>query len=119
MNIQIYNLKKSEVVVINNMNLANLEYFEEYPLDNKKIEEFRTRVEQTAYNLLKEQLPYEDLCWELAEFQLLYEKGRGKYNKRELRNKSKRINEVSPSYRQICWIIATYKVWLTEKKLYP
>ena len=107
------------MVVIYNLNLENLGYFEEYPFNKKKIEKFRKQVEQTADNLLKVQLPYEDLCWELAEFQLIYEKGSGKYKRRELRNKVKTLNEISPSYRELCWIIATYKVYLTELKQYP
>ena len=107
------------MVFIYSINVGNKGYIEEYQLKNKKYKDFITRVEQTAQYLLNEQLPYEDLCWELAEFQLLYEKGHGKYNECDLRKKVETLYEVSPSYRELCLIIATYKEYLKVKKLYP
>ena len=107
------------MIVIYSINFGNKGFIEEYQLNHKKYKEFTTRVEQAAKYLLNEQLPYEDLCWELAEFQLIYEKGHGKYDEHDVRKKAKTLYEISPSYREICLIIATYREYLTDKKLYP
>lgn len=112
-------IKKNEEVLIYYINNEKIGFNEEYQLNSKKDKKFRAQVEQFANYLLNEHLPYDDLCWELAEFQLIYEKGKKKYSEKQIRKKVEMLYEISPSYRELCWIIAMYKVFLAEIKIYP
>ena len=79
----------------------------------------KAKTEKRAHNLMKENIPYDVLCWELAEFLLIYEKGRGLYSEHDVCQKAKEIFESSPKYEEICLLIGLYKSYLEQEHLYP
>lgn len=82
-------------------------------------DDLESKVRIEAHHLMNACFPYDVLCWELAEFILLYQKGRGKYSEHDLRKKNEEIFDISPTYEQICLLISTYKSYLTQEHHYP
>ncbi|TFG01309.1 MAG: hypothetical protein EU540_03985 [Promethearchaeota archaeon] len=85
----------------------------------EKRDDFESKIRIEAYNLMNACYPYDVLCWELAEFILLYQKGHGKYSEHDLSKKKEMIFDISPTYEQICLLISTYKCYLTQEHRYP
>lgn len=82
-------------------------------------EKLRSKINEFTQHLLKSNYPYDALCWALAEFQLIFEKGHKKYLESEVIEREKKIFDASLDYEELCWFIANLKVYLEEVNLYP
>ena len=91
----------------------------EFELNIEKDEKLKSQIKLAAYHLSKEGLPYDVLCWELAEFQLITEKGREKYSEHDITKRAEEIFDSSPKYDEICWLISEFKIYLIQENLYP
>lgn len=93
---------------------------EESSLKKIKItKEIRKKIDEFAEHLVKINLPYDALCWALAEFELIFEKGYKHYTEREVIDREKHIFDVFLDYEELCWFIANLKVYLEHINLYP
>lgn len=92
---------------------------EELTLEIEKEKKFREKIEHSANQLLGQDFPYDVLCWELAEFELILKKGWGLYSENDVVKRAEKIFELSPEYHQLCWQISVIKVYLEENDLYP
>ncbi|MFX0057491.1 MAG: hypothetical protein ACFE85_08225 [Candidatus Hodarchaeota archaeon] len=59
-----------------------------------------------AYNISKENKPYEDLCKDLAKLQLSILKNTNKVLEKDIKKKSEEIFKSSSTYEELCWLIA-------------
>jgi hypothetical protein len=84
--------------------------------ENKKL---KNQVELRAKELMHKGLPFEVLCWELAELQLVIEKGPGNYTEYEVSLMEEKIFNSTISYKEVCWIISMLISFLGKKDLYP
>lgn len=91
----------------------------EFKLNIEEDEKLKSQIKLAAHYLSQEGLPYDVLCWELAEFQLIVEKGRGKYSEHDVTKKAEKIFDLSPKYDEICWLISELKIYLIQENLYP
>ena len=82
-------------------------------------EKLRSKINELTQHLVKSNYPYDSLCWALAEFELIFEKGRKNYSEQEVIKREKKIFDSSLDYDDICWFIANLKIYLEEIKLYP
>lgn len=55
----------------------------------------------------------------LAEFQIIFEKGRKKFSEQDVIRRAKSILEFPLKYEDVCQLISMLKVYLEEAKLYP
>ncbi len=93
---------------------------EESSLKKIKItKELRKKIDDFVKHLIKVNFPYDTLCWALAEFELLFEKGHKLYTEREVIDREKQIFDVFLDYEKLCWFIANLKVYLEHINLYP
>ena len=92
---------------------------EELKLEIEKDKKFREKIEYSANHLLEQEFPYDVLCWELAEFELLLKKGWRLYSEEDVIKRAEKIFDLSPEYHQLCWKISAIKVYLEENDLYP
>jgi hypothetical protein len=72
---------------------------------NENDKELKERISLAAYFLFKENLPYDKLCWMLAERQLYREKLEFPI-KNVIRERAAKIFFSSPPYDVLCWLIA-------------
>ncbi|MFX1389963.1 MAG: hypothetical protein ACFE9Z_07880 [Promethearchaeota archaeon] len=50
----------------------------------KITDKLKSRIKKATQHLVKSNYPYDALCWALAEFQLIFEKGHKKYSEHEV-----------------------------------
>ena len=81
--------------------------------------ELRKKIDKFKENLIKSNVPYDTLCWALAEFELIFEKGHKNYSEHEVIEREKKIFNQSIDYKELCWFIANLKVYLEQIGLYP
>ena len=75
----------------------------------KKDEE--TTIRETAYLLSKKGLSYSDLCWILAEKQLMVSNDKKRKDiKSDIKKKAEEIFKASKKYDELCWFIAKMDV---------
>ena len=79
-------------------------------------EEFKEIIRVTAYFISQNQLSYNELCWMLAEKQLIIQKGDNNVTNDDIRKKAEEVFRSSCTYDELCWLIAELKI-LTEEKL--
>ena len=72
---------------------------------NENNKELKERINVAAYFLSKENLPYDKLCWMLAERQLYRENFKLPTNTL-IRERAAKIFFSSPPYDVLCWLIA-------------
>ena len=82
-------------------------------------EKLKSKIDDFKEHLLNSYYPYDALCWALAEFQLIFEKGKKKYSEREVIKRAEKIFDVLLDYDKICFLIAYLKIYLEEVGLYP
>jgi len=82
-------------------------------------EELRSKIDEFQEHLLKSYYPYDTLCWALAEFQLIFEKGERNYSEHEVIERAEKIIDSPLGYDDLCGFIANLKIYLEEAKLYP
>ncbi|MFX1279188.1 MAG: hypothetical protein ACFFA3_07205 [Promethearchaeota archaeon] len=96
---------------------------------NTYLEDFRTciKIDEKLLHKIKiivnelsdKHYPYDALCWALAEFQMIFEKGKKNFSEKEVVNRFNKINDSDLSYEVVCQLIPFLKVYLEEIKLYP
>lgn len=84
---------------------------------SKQEENLISLIELAVHNLYKENLLYDDLCWELAKLLLTIENGRGKFSDYDVNRKKDEISNSSLSYDEICWLISELKIYNEQKLL--
>jgi len=94
-------------------------YVDQVMFDEHKNRKLKNEVELRAKELMHKELPFDVLCWELAEIQLIIEKGHRNYTHKEVRKMEEKIFNSTISYKEICWIIATLISFLGQHDLYP
>ncbi len=82
-------------------------------------EKLRSKIDELTQHLVKSNYPYDTLCWALAEFEMIFEKGRKNYSEHEVIEREKKIFDSSLDYDDLCWFISNLKIYLEEVKLYP
>jgi hypothetical protein len=79
----------------------------------------RSKVNYTAKELSSKYYPYDALCWALAEFQMIFEKGNKIYSEQDVIDRAQKIMDSPLSYEEVCLLISLLKVYLEEVNLYP
>ena len=82
-------------------------------------DKLRSEIDEFTKHLVKSNYPYDTLCWALAEFELIFEKGHKNYSESEVIERERQIFDVSLDYEDLCWFIANLKVYLEEIEKYP
>jgi hypothetical protein len=82
-------------------------------------EKLWSKIKAFTQHLIKRNYPYDTLCWALAEFQIIFEKGRKKFSEQDVIRRAKSILESPLKYEDVCQLISMLKVYLEEAKLYP
>ena len=70
-----------------------------------------------AYLLSQNQLSYDELCWMLAEKQLIIQKGDENVTEDEIRKLAAKIFHSSSSYDELCWLISELNILVDKKYL--
>ena len=78
--------------------------------------DLKEMINVAAYFLSQNQLSYNELCWLLAEKQLIIQKGDENVSVDDIRKKAEEIFRSSCTYDELCWLLSELKI-LTEKKL--
>ena len=101
--------------------LKQLKEYRKFGLEKKTSEpekvtdkELKEMIDVAAYFLAQNQLSYNELCWFLAEKQLIILKGDQNVSEEDIKKKSEEVFRSSVSYEELCWLIAELKV-LTEQ----
>lgn len=94
-------------------------YVDQVMFDHENNRKLKNQVEVVAKELMHKDLPFDVLCWELAELQLIIEKAHGNYTDHEVSVMEEKIFNSTISYKEICWIIATLTCFLGQHDLYP
>jgi hypothetical protein len=79
----------------------------------------KLKIKRFYQHLLKSYFPFDALCWALAEFQLIFEKGSKKYSESDVIKRAEKFIDSDLNYDNLCWIISMFKIYLEEIKLYP
>lgn len=74
-------------------------------------------VRVAAYFLSQNQLLYDELCWMLAEKQLIIEKGDENVTEDDIRKKAAEIFRSTTPYDELCWLIAELNILVDKKYL--
>ncbi|MHA1491485.1 MAG: hypothetical protein ACTSRI_17760 [Promethearchaeota archaeon] len=85
--------------------------------EKEKKESLKSQIKVAAYFISQKNLPYDILCWLLAELQLNVQKGHGNFSEDEIKRKAGEIYESSSTYDELCWLIAELNI-LIEKKYF-
>ncbi|TFG21981.1 MAG: hypothetical protein EU529_11860 [Promethearchaeota archaeon] len=80
---------------------------------SKITENLKEKINIEAYFLSQEDLPYDTLCWMLAERQL-YQKIKKKPPKELIKNKAVEIFFSSAPYDVLCWLIAELNILINK-----
>ena len=94
-------------------------YVDQVMFDQENNRKLKNQVEVKTKELMHKNLPFDVLCWELAELQLIIEKGHGNYTDHEVSVMEEKIFNSTISYKEICWIISTLICFLGQHDLYP
>ena len=79
--------------------------------------DLRDYISVAAYFLSQNELSYNELCWMLAEKQLVIQKGDKNVTENDIRNKAAQIFRVNLSYDELCWLIAELNILVDKKYL--
>ena len=77
--------------------------------------ELKELIKVGAYFISQNELSYNELCWMLAEKQLIIQKGYDNVSEDDIRKKAEEVFRSSCTYDELCWLISELKT-LTEKK---
>lgn len=67
---------------------------------------FEEQVNVAAYFLSQNQLTYNDLCWLLAEKNLILQKGYDNFTEADIKKKAEEVFATSCTYDELCWLVA-------------
>ena len=82
-------------------------------------EKLKLKIDQFYQHLLNSNFPFDVLCWALAEFNLIFEKGVRNYSEKDVIKRAEKIFDSELNYDTICWLISNIKTYVEEIKLYP
>jgi hypothetical protein len=82
-------------------------------------EDLRAKIDEFIEHLLKSYYPYDALCWALAEFQLIFEKGKKNYSEHDVIERAEKLLDAFLDYDDLCRFIADLKIYLEEAGIYP
>lgn len=108
----------SETIIYSTKRI-NIEPFEELIEIIERHDDLKNFIDKSAHKLSDKLIPYHVLCWELAKYQLIFEKGKGEYSEQEVIERAEKIYDLSISYEDICWLITGVKVYLQKLNFYP
>ena len=77
-------------------------------------DELKGMIEVAAFFLSQNQLSYNDLCWFLAEIQLIIQKGDENVTEDDIRKKAEEVFRSSVNYDELCWLIAELKILVEQ-----
>jgi hypothetical protein len=77
--------------------------------------DLREHIAVAAYFLSQNELKYNELCWMLAEKQLIIQKDDKNVTEVDIRKKAGEIFRSNATYDELCWLIAELDI-LVEKK---
>ena len=63
-------------------------------------------ISVAAYFLAEKKIPFDDLCWMLAERQLYLQNNFQKVEENSIKQRAAKIYQTTPSYNVICWLIS-------------
>jgi hypothetical protein len=90
---------------------------EEPRKEEKKEVDLREMIAVGAYYLSQNQLSYDELCWMLAEKQLIIQKGDKNVSEDDVRKKAAEIFRSTTPYNELCWLIAELNILVDKKYL--
>ncbi|MFX0188909.1 MAG: hypothetical protein ACFE8A_14380 [Candidatus Hodarchaeota archaeon] len=92
---------------------------EKIPSEPKKKsdDELKEMIQVRAYFLSHNQLSYNELCWMLAEKQLIIQKGDENVTENEIRKKAEEVFRSSCTYDELCWLISELNILIEQKIL--
>lgn len=90
------------------------EVAKEKEIEKKDLKEY---ISFAAYFLSQNELSYDELCWMLAEKQLIIQKGDENVTENDIRQKAEEISHSSCSYDELCWLIAELKILVDKEYL--
>ena len=82
-----------------------------------KKENLKEDINVAAYFLSQNELSYDELCWMLAEKQLIIQKGDENVTENDIRQKAEEIFNSSCSYDELCWLISELSILVDKKYL--
>ena len=74
-------------------------------------------IDVGAFYLSQNQLSYDELCWMLAEKQLIIHKGDENVSENDIRELAAKIFSSTSSYDELCWLISELNILVDEKYL--
>ncbi|MFX1394987.1 MAG: hypothetical protein ACFFAH_15650 [Promethearchaeota archaeon] len=80
-------------------------------------EDLKEMIRVAAYFISQNQLSYNELCWMLAEKQLIIQKGDDNVTENDIQKKAEEVFRSSCTYDELCWLIAELKIFTEEKYL--
>jgi len=90
----------------------------EEPKQNEtKDVDLKDNIAVAAYFLSQNELSYDELCWMLAEKQLIIQKGDKNISENDIRKLASEIFRSTSSYDELCWLIAELNILVDEKYL--
>jgi hypothetical protein len=82
-------------------------------IKNKRM---RNHINEMANKIILSLLPYWWLCFLLANYILIYQKGYGKYSKKKVKKQMKSIYLVSPEYHELCWYLSLFQIFFENQR---
>ena len=79
--------------------------------------ELKEMIGVAAYFLSQNELSYNDLCWMLAEKQLIIQKGYENVTENDIRKKAEEVYRSSCTYDELCWLISELNILIEKKYL--
>ncbi len=68
----------------------------------------QSSVELAAYYLSQKGYSYDDLCWMVAEKQIIAQKGVKKPSESDVKQMAGEVNSWGKNYDELCWLIAEF-----------
>ncbi|MFX1503230.1 MAG: hypothetical protein ACFFDH_19875 [Promethearchaeota archaeon] len=81
--------------------------------------DLKLKIEEFYQHLINSYFPFDALCWALAELELIFEKGSGKYSEKDVIKRAEKILSSDINYDTLCLLISRFKAYLEAIKLYP
>jgi len=85
--------------------------------EEEEMIEFDEYVRVGAYYLSQKGLSYDDLCWVLAEKQLIIQKGEENVIDDEIRVRAEAAFQTSCTYDELCWLISEFTTLVAQHYL--
>ena len=90
---------------------------EEPKKNDRDKQDLKEMIAVGAYYLSQNQLSYDELCWMLAEKQLIIQKGDKNVSEDDIRKKAAEIFRSTTPYDELCWLISELNILVDKKYL--